>query len=383
VSPPTLTSRLSRFPLPLFLGLLLLAGIGTAGLYSAGGLNWQPWAANHIIRFGVAVGLAVMVGCVPLRWWKMFSYPAYGVAMLGLVAVELFGTVGMGAQRWLDLGFVRLQPSELMKPVLIMTLAAYLGERSPRQMRHIKAWGGAFLLIAAPVVLVLMQPNLGTAMLLAAGGLAVVFVAGAPLWLFVSGMAAVAVSLPVAWQYGLHDYQKRRVMTFLDPSQDPLGAGFHITQSKIAFGSGGMEGRGFGQGPQSQLSFLPEKHNDFIFALLCEEFGFVGGIVILTIAAWVLLCGWRIAFAAASGYGRLLATGITVTFFLYVFINTGMVMGLLPVVGIPFPLVSDGGTVMLSVMIAAGLLASIRMDGVRRRYRRGGGTVGLVRKVAP
>jgi rod shape determining protein RodA len=285
----------------------------------------------------------------------------------------------MGAQRWLDLGVIRFQPSELMKPALVMTLAAFLGEHSPRSLRRFRMWGGALMIIGAPVILVLLQPNLGTATLLAAAGLAVMFAAGVPLWLFVSGMTLVGISLPVAWQYGLHAYQKRRVMTFLDPAQDPLGAGFHITQSKIAFGSGGLEGRGFGQGPQAQLSFLPEKHNDFVFALLCEEFGFIGGILILLVAAWTLLSGWRIAFGSGSGYGRLLATGITVTLFLYIFINVGMVMGLLPVVGIPFPLVSDGGTVMLSVMIAAGLLASICMENKRQHRHSERATVALYR----
>lgn len=342
----------------LVLILCCLAGVGLAALYSAGGGNMDPWASRHLIRFSVALGVMIVIALIDIRFWASVSYLAYlGVFML-LVAVELMGVVGMGAQRWINLGFVQIQPSELMKITLVMALARYFHSSTFEDVGRIRTLIIPTLLIIAPVALVLLQPNLGTASILLMVGISIFFMAGVRLWKFIVIGVAGLGSLPVIWHF-MHDYQKRRVLTFLNPESDPLGAGYNIMQSKIALGSGGLSGKGFLQGTQSHLNFLPEKQTDFIFTLLAEEWGFFGGVVVLGLCALIFIYGLLISIRARHQYGRLLALGLTVNYALYVFINIAMVMGLIPVVGVPLPLVSYGGTSMLTAMIGFGLIMSV------------------------
>jgi rod shape determining protein RodA len=343
-------------------GLLLLltciACMGFAMLYSAANGHWEPWAAKQVARFAVAVVIMIVVATVDLRFWLRSAYLIYIAAMLLLIAVEIRGAIGMGAQRWIDLGVIQLQPSELMKISLVLALARYFSmltvEEIGRPVRLILP----ALLILLPAGLVMKQPDLGTAMMLVLSGGAMFFLAGVRWWKFALVLAAGGGAAPVAWRF-LRDYQKNRILNFLDPENDPLGAGYHSLQSKIAIGSGGLFGKGFMAGSQAHLSFLPEKQTDFIFTMLAEEFGLVGCIVLIATYTLVFVYGFAIAFRSRSHFGRLLALGLTVNVFLYVFINTGMVMGLLPVVGVPLPLISYGGTAMLTVMFGFGLMMSV------------------------
>ena len=337
--------------------ITIIACIGFSCLYSAAGGNLSPWATPQIIRFMMGMCGMLVVALIDIRFWYKMAYPCFALGMLLLVVVEAMGHVGMGAQRWINLGFMKLQPSEVMKIAVVMALARYFHAVSVDDVRRITFLIPAALFVLAPVGLVLLQPDLGTSLMIIMAGLAVFFVAGAPLWMFISGIVGSVASIPVAWHF-LHDYQKKRVMTFLDPESDPLGAGYHITQSKIALGSGGMEGKGFLEGTQSRLNFLPEKQTDFIFTLFAEEWGFVGGVVLLALFALVFLYCGVIALRCRHDFGRLLALGLMVNFSLYVFINIAMVMGLIPVVGAPLPLISYGGTAMLSVMLGFGLIMS-------------------------
>ncbi len=333
-------------------------------LYSVAGGAFRPWVEPQAKRF--ALGLAVMftVAMIPIRIWRNLSALGYVSALMLLVWVEFFGVVGMGAQRWIDLGFMRLQPSELMKITLVMMLAAYydwldLGKTSRPVWVVIPV-----VLILTPVALVLKQPDLGTAILLLAGGGFVVFLAGVH-WAYFATVIAAGAGLVSAvlrsrgtdWQL-LKDYQYRRIDTFLDPASDPLGAGYHITQSKIALGSGGFTGRGFMQGTQSRLNFLPEKHTDFIFTTLAEEFGFIGGMSLLALYMLVIFFCIAAALTLKDRFSQLLILGIAGTFFLFFAVNMAMVMGLAPVVGVPLPLVSYGGSAMLVLMAAFGLVQS-------------------------
>jgi rod shape determining protein RodA len=338
--------------------VLAIAAIGVAILYSAAGGAWSPWASRQLAR--LAVGLVVMmaIAVVDIRLWLRQAYVIFGVALALLIVVDVVGRVGGGAQRWIDFGVIQLQPSELMKLALVLSLARYFDGLTLEQIGKPLMLIPPLLLIGLPVVLVLRQPNLGTAMLLAIGSAALMLAAGVRIWklLLLGGAAAAAV--PIAWTM-LKDYQKRRVYTFLDPSQDPLGAGYNILQSKIALGSGGVFGKGFLNGTQGQLRFLPEMQTDFIFTVLAEEFGMVGCLVLLGLYVLVLTYGFAIALRSRSQFGRLVAIGVTTQLFLYVFINMAMVMGLVPVVGIPLPLVSYGGTAMLTLLAGTGLLISV------------------------
>jgi rod shape determining protein RodA len=300
---------------------------------------------------------------------KQAAFPAYGAVLLLLLLVEALGFVGGGAQRWLDLGIIRLQPSELMKPVIVLTVARFYDLLPAGEIRRWSAFWPAAALIGLPAALILVQPDLGTATMVAAGGLTVMFLAGLPLRLFLGGAAILGVAGPVAFSL-LHDYQQRRVLIFLDPSADPLGAGYHISQSKIAIGSGGIFGKGFLNGTQSHLDYLPEGHTDFIFATMAEEWGLMGGIFIIACFAFVIRWGIGVALDAKSRFNRLTAAGLTTTIFFYVAINLMMVMGLAPVVGIPLPLVSYGGSAMLTIMLCLGALMSIERDNRRDRGRR-------------
>jgi rod shape determining protein RodA len=361
----TLADKIWGINWGLMLLLALIACIGFAMLYSAANGSWQPWAGKQVGRFGIALGVMIAAALIDIRYWYRLAYWAYGVSLVLVVAVDLRGFVGMGAQRWIDLGAIRLQPSELMKVALMLALARYfhaLGDENVGRIRYLIL---PVSLIAAPVVLVLKQPDLGTAMMLLIAGAVVFFLAGIRLWMFAAALAAAAGLAPIAWSF-LRDYQKSRLYTFFNPEADPLGAGYHIMQSKIAFGSGGLFGKGFLLGTQSHLSFLPEKQTDFIFTMLAEEFGLVGGLTLLGLYTLVIVYGFAIALRSRNHFGRLLGLGIATNFFLYVFINTAMVMGLIPVVGVPLPLISYGGTAMLTVMFGFGLLMNV---GIHRDVR--------------
>ena len=338
--------------------IVMVAGVGFAMLFSAAGGNMDPWAKRQIVRFGVAFGIMIVVATINIRIWLRYAYALYFLALALLVAVEVAGHVGMGAQRWISLGFVNIQPSELMKIFLVLALARYYNASAIEDIGRISRLFVPIMLIAAPTVLILRQPDLGTAIMVAMTGAVVLFLAGVRLWKFVVvGIAGLAAA-PIAWQF-LHEYQKKRIFTFLNPEIDPLGAGYHIIQSKIALGSGGLMGKGFMRGPQSHLHFLPEMQTDFIFTMLAEEFGLVGGLALIILYALILTYGMIIAARSRNQFGRLVAGGIISTFFFYVFINIAMVTGLIPVVGVPLPLVSYGGTVMLTLMIGFGLVISV------------------------
>jgi rod shape determining protein RodA len=355
---PSIAEKLWNINWGLVLLLAVIAGVGFAMLYSAANGSWQPWAGRQAIRFGVAVLVMIAVALIDIRTWLRIAYVFYGIAFVLLVAVELRGAVGMGAQRWIDLGVIQLQPSEIMKVAQVLVVARYFHGIAPEDIGRPHLLVVPALLVLVPAVMVLKQPDLGTAMMLVMSGGAMFFLGGVRWWKFALVIAGGAGSVPVAWRF-LRDYQKNRIYTFLDPENDPLGAGYHSLQSKIAIGSGGVFGKGFMQGSQAHLSFLPEKQTDFIFTMLAEEWGLVGGLVLLALYTFVFVYGYAIAFRCRNQFGRLLALGITINFFLYVFINTAMVMGLIPVVGVPLPLISYGGTAMLTVMFGMGLLMSV------------------------
>jgi len=342
----------------LLLLLVCIAGIGFAMLYSAANGHWQPWAGKQAARFAVAVVVMMMVAVVDLRFWLRSAYAFYAVAFLLLIAVEVRGAVGMGAQRWIDLGVIQIQPSELMKIAVVLVLARYFSGLTHEEIGRPTRLILPILVVMIPAAMVLKQPDLGTAMMLVLGGGAIFFLVGVRWWKFALVIAAGGGVIPLAWRF-LKDYQKNRIYTFLNPENDPLGAGYHSLQSKIAIGSGGLFGKGYMLGSQSHLSFLPERQTDFIFTMLAEEFGLVGGLVLLTLYTLVFVYGFAIAFRSRSNFGRLLALGITINVFLYVFINTAMVMGLIPVVGVPLPLISYGGTAMLTVMFGFGLVMCV------------------------
>lgn len=347
-----------NWSLVLLLGVI--ASIGFAALYSVAGGSLEPWALKQMLRFAVGVGVLVVVALVDLRVWMVLAYPAYAVALFLLVLVDLFGHVGMGAQRWLSVGPINIQPSELMKITLVLALARYFHGLRADQVSHIVWILPPAAMIAAPVGLVFYQPDLGTGLLLAAGGGIMMFLAGLSWRIIGVGVAGALAAIPVGWNL-LHDYQRNRVLTFLDPSRDPLGAGYHITQAKIAMGSGGIFGKGYMEGTQAQLNFLPEKQTDFIFTMFSEEFGFLGAITLLALYIVVLAIGYSIAMRSRSHFGRLVAGGVLATFLLYILINTSMVMGLIPVVGVPLPFVSYGGTAMMTLMFGFGLIMCVHV----------------------
>ncbi len=361
---PAGASKVLYLNWPLILLLTAVVFMGLVQLFSVAGGSVSPWVEPQFKRFLVGMGIMFAVAMVPIWFWRNMSFLAYLGSLGLLLAVDFFGSVGMGAQRWIDLGFLRFQPSEVTKIALIMALAAYY-DWLPMAKVSRPLWVALpVALTLIPTAMVLQQPDLGTAILLLAGGGILMFLAGVHILYFAAVIAMVGtlitsvfVSRGTEWQL-LEDYQFRRIDTFLDPSTDPLGAGYHITQSKIALGSGGWSGRGFMQGTQSRLNFLPEKHTDFIFTTLAEEFGFVGGMSLLVLYALILLFCILSALANPSRYSSLLIWGIAATFFLYFAVNMSMVMGLAPVVGVPLPLVSYGGSAMLVLLGAFGLIQS-------------------------
>lgn len=345
----------------IILVLISIAGIGIAMLYSVGNGSFDPWARQQAIRFAGALFLMLVIALVDIKVWMALAYPAYIGGIVLLLAVELIGVVGMGGQRWLDIGFMRVQPSELMKIALIMALARYYHGLTATQSGRLATLIAPMLMIGLPMALTVIQPDLGTALMLAAGGIVILFLAGASKWLFIGGGAAAIAAVPIGWGF-LHDYQRQRVLTFMNPESDPLGAGYQIMQSKIALGSGGLTGKGFLDGTQSHLNFLPEMKTDFIFTVLAEEFGLMGGLLVIGLYMLALFYALYVAMTCRNQFGRLLAAGLAFTLFLYVFINVGMVMGLLPVVGVPLPMISYGGSAMLTMMAAFGLIFSVALN---------------------
>ena len=342
----------------LILVLSLIAGTGCAVLYSAANGHLQPWATASILRFGIGVLIMLGTAVTDLKFWYRMAYPIYAIGLVLLVLVDASGVRGLGAQRWLELGPISLQPSEIMKIGLVMALARYFHSRTLEEAGKPLHLVVPILLFLVPAALVLKQPDLGTAMMLGLVTLSLFFLVGVRIWMFAVGGFGVLSLVPVAWRF-LRDYQKNRILTFLNPQSDNLGAGYHIVQSEIALGSGGMWGKGFMQGTQSHLDFLPEKQTDFIFTMFAEEFGMAGGLVLLALYGAVLSYGFAISMRCRNQFGRLLGLGITSNFFFYVFINIAMVMGLLPVVGVPLPLISYGGTAMLTLMFGFGLLMNV------------------------
>jgi rod shape determining protein RodA len=368
---PKLGGKLRMLPWIFILMVIALGLIGGGALYSAANGSFMPWAKPHLIRFGMSVVIMLAFALVDIRVWFRLAYPTYAVMLALLAGVEVAGKVGaFGAQRWINLGFVQIQPSELMKIALVLALARYFHGQMTENVQRFRTLVVPLAMILAPTAFVLLQPNLGTAIMLMMAGAALLYVGGIRTWLYGVVAAIAAAAAPILWR-SMHGYQKRRVMTFLDPSVDPLGAGYHITQSRIALGSGGLFGKGFLNGTQSHLNFLPEKQTDFIFPLLAEEWGLWGGVALLGLFALVSYYGFIVGLRSRNQFGRMLAIGLSVNLFLYVFINMAMVMGLIPVVGVPLPLISYGGTSMLAVMMGFGLLIStlIHRDvKISRRY---------------
>jgi rod shape determining protein RodA len=359
----------------LVLLITLIAMGGIAMLYSVAGGHFHPWALSQLSKFLVGLLILVVAASIDVRVWMSLAYPAYALALLLLVAVDVAGHVGLGAQRWIMIGPLELQPSELMKVSLILALARFLHGKSVEDISKPLSLGIALAMIGLPAFFVVVEPNLGTTLIILADGCALLFLAGLSWYWIAPALAAVATAVPLAWRFVLHDYQKARVMTFLDPEADALGAGWNITQAKIAIGSGGLSGKGFLNGTQSRLNFLPEKQTDFIFTNFGEEFGFVGSVALLILFAVVIFYGLQIALSARSQFSRLLAMGITLNFFFYIMINGLMVMGLIPVVGIPMPLLSYGGTAMLTVMFGFGLLMSVHVHRQVEIPRHSGGII--------
>ena len=359
---------IARQPWQVILPLTALVVFGGSVLYSAAGGHLQPWALTHGIRFLVFLTMAIVISFIPRELFKLAAYPVYIAVFVLLVLVEMLGAIGGGSQRWLNLGFMTLQPSELMKPGIVLVLALFFGNLPPAMTGSWRGLLPAVALIIVPVLFVMLQPDLGTALAITFGGIVLMFLAGLPLSWFIGGGLAAAIAAPIAFFTLLHDYQRRRVTVFLDPEGDPLGSGYHITQSKIAIGSGGFFGKGFGNGTQSHLEYLPESHTDFVFATMAEEWGMLGGIFVLLVFALIFRWGLGVARESEDRFSSLLAGGMTTTIFFYVAINLLMVMGLAPVVGIPLPFLSHGGSSMMTNMICIGTIMA-----VSRWNRRGGG----------
>lgn len=345
--------------LPVLSGLLGLVGV--LAIFSATNGVWSHGAVQHGIRLCFAFFLMVGVALINIRVWYFVSYPIYIAALVLLVGVEFFGVSVNGAQRWLQLGPIRLQPSEVMKPAIVLALARYYHDIPSWRVSDPFGLLGAIMIIVLPMALVLRQPDLGTSLLICATGVSIIFLAGIS-WRVISLASVMAlISIPIVWQFGLRAYQRERVLTFLDPSRDPAGASYHITQSKIALGSGGMSGKGYLQGTQRQGGYVPENSTDFVSTVIGEEFGFIGSLALMALYIAVIAVCFRLSLQCKAVFSRLLILGLTTTFSLYIFINLGMVMGLLPVVGVPLPLVSYGGTVILAVMCGFGLMLSAHL----------------------
>ncbi len=345
--------------------LCVVASIGTAMLYSIAGGHWQPWALDHMVRFGVLLVAMLGLALVHPKWWFWSAYPLYALLLVMVLLIEFtplgYEPAGAGAKNWLNLGFIRLQPGEFMKFGVVLALARWYHNHTANDARLSWKLLIPAAMIGVPFLLIAKQPDLGSAMMVGLTGAIIMFVAGLSWKIIAAGGLAAIVTIPPFVMFGMHDYQRNRVLTFLDPEADPSGTGYNIIQSKIALGSGGVLGRGYGLGSQSQLEFLPERHTDFIFSTVSEEFGFVGSVTVLACYIAIILIALRIASLSHSHFGRIAAAGATGTFALYVLINGAMVMGMAPVVGVPMPLLSYGGSSMLTIMIGFGLIMSTRV----------------------
>ena len=346
---------------PFLLLITAITMVGVTALYSVAGGSLDPWASRHVARYCLGLGLLFAVVVVDIRWWLRAAYPLYLVALVLLVAVMFFGVESGGARRWLGYEEYSFQPAELMKIALVLAIARYYQWLPPRQVSWPHTLLPPLLLIGAPVLLALGQPDLGTAALFGIVGCGLLFLAGVSWLYFLGGLAGAIAVLPHLWER-LHDYQRERILTFIDPERDPSGSGYHILQSKIAIGSGGFGGKGFMQGTQAQLHFLPEKHTDFIFTMFSEEMGFIGAAILLALYLLVLLFIAYMALRCRSTFARLVAAGMGLCLFAYVFINVAMVTGLVPVVGVPLPLVSYGGTSMLTMMVGLGFVLNAHIN---------------------
>jgi len=358
ISSAIIPQPLAKLPWRLIFLVAGIAGIGLLTLYSAAGGSIRPWALKQGITFLVFLCIAVAMSWIKESTIKSFAFPLYGAVLVMLVLVELLGFVTKGAQRWLDIGFIRLQPSEFMKPAIVLVLARFFELLPVGDIRKWRAIWPAALLIGVPALLILIQPDLGTCVMVILGGVTLMFVAGVPMRLFLAGAAAIAVAAPIVFSM-MHDYQRKRVFIFMDPESDPLGAGYHISQSKIAIGSGGIFGKGFLNGSQSHLDYLPEGHTDFAFATMVEEWGLFGGLLVILAFGAVIRWGMMVSLQSKTRFAQLAAAGLSATIFFYVSINLMMVMGLAPVVGIPLPLVSFGGSAVMTVMLCLGLLMAL------------------------
>ncbi len=356
-----LKDKFCRLSFSYILLIVILACVGTMTLYSAANGSWEPWAIKHISRFGVTLLLMIGLAMVDIRYYYHGAYLFYFATLFLLVVVEITGHIGMGAQRWINLGLFKIQPSELMKIGMVLFLARYFSFTTMQNIRTIRGILIPVVLTIIPVGLICLQPDLGTALMLLFTATIMMFVVGVQWWKFALVGAAGAALLPIAWNF-LHEYQQNRVLTFLDPERDPLGAGYHIIQSKIAFGSGGIFGKGFLHGTQTHLNFLPEKHTDFIFTMFSEEFGMIGSVMLVLLNILVIAMGYIFAFRIRNYFAKLVVIGLNTNYFLYVFINIAMVMGVLPVVGIPLPLISYGGTVMFSIMSSFGIILCMKVN---------------------
>lgn len=367
--PDFIPASFAQIPWRVILTIMAIGAFGLVVLYSAAGGHLRPWALPQGIRFLVFLTFAIILSRVPEWVWRQGALPAYAILMVLLVLVELIGAVRGGGQRWLGVGPFQLQPSEFMKPVIVLAVAMIYDRMPPTEIRRFIAIWLPAAVILVPAALIAHQPDLGTALMVVFSGIVVMFLAGVPLRLFVGGALAAAVATPLAVNFVLHGYQRDRIMIFLDPSRDPLGLGYHISQSKIAIGSGGVLGKGFLNGTQSHLDYLPEGHTDFVFATMAEEWGLIGGVLLILAFFSIIVWGIRVALNAPTRFGKLAAAGLASTLFFYVAINLGMVMGLAPVVGIPLPLVSFGGSAQMTVLICLGILMSIdRQSRVKPRF---------------
>lgn len=352
-------AAIARQPWGVLIPLMALVGFGAAVLYSAAGGRFETWSMSHLVRFSVFLVMAMVIARLPQELFRKMAIPVYVVLCLLLILVELIGGIGGGSQRWLNLGFMTLQPSELMKPGIVLVLAWFYSVLPVGETQNWRALGLAAVLLGVPAGLVMLQPDLGTGLSITFGAVVVMFLAGLPLRWFLGAGAAMLVIAPLAFFTLLHGYQRNRVLVFLDPESDPLGTGYHITQSKIAIGSGGVFGKGFGDGSQSHLNYLPESHTDFVFSTMAEEWGMIGGLFVLAVFGLIFRWGLKVALNAPERFPRLLAAGMVMTIFFYMCINLMMVMGLAPVVGIPLPWMSHGGSSMMTNMICIGTIMAV------------------------
>lgn len=357
----TIREKLYNISFSYVMFIVILAAIGIVMLYSAANGNWSPWAINQLIRFGMGFAVMIVLALTDIKLLLRYAYIFYFITLILLVVVEVAGHTGMGATRWINLGFIKLQPSEFMKIAMVLVLARYFHTSSLQSIESVRGIIPPLLMAIFPAFLIVLQPDLGTALMLIFTTAAMFFAVGVQIWKFVVVFIGGLVTIPFAWHF-LHDYQQNRVLTFLNHERDPLGAGYHIIQSKIALGSGGVFGKGFLKGSQSHLNFLPEKHTDFIFTMLSEEFGLVGAVLVVILNILILAYSYSFALKSTSYFGKLLAIGLATNYFMYVFINIAMVLGLLPVVGIPLPLISYGGTVMLSIMASFGIILCVHIN---------------------